>query len=59
MIFALYSNVYLYNQCLQARQLIVESNLVLSDLDRHSELDVAIDGADEVDSNLTCIKGGG
>lgn len=44
---------------LQARQLIVDSNLVLSDLDRHCELDVAIDGADEVDSKLTLIKGGG
>ncbi|CAM9459628.1 unnamed protein product [Lampetra planeri] len=43
----------------QARQLILEHGLTLSDLDRHPELDVAIDGADEVDSKLTCIKGGG
>ena len=26
---------------------------------RYPELDLAIDGADEVDSNLNCIKGGG
>ncbi|KAJ7988842.1 hypothetical protein DPEC_G00313380 [Dallia pectoralis] len=43
----------------QARQLILKHGLVLSDLDRHPELDVAIDGADEVDAALTLIKGGG
>lgn len=43
----------------QARQLIVENGLVLSDLDRHPMIDVAIDGADEVDAGLNCIKGGG
>uniref|UniRef100_A0A8C3S9C1 ribose-5-phosphate isomerase n=1 Tax=Chelydra serpentina TaxID=8475 RepID=A0A8C3S9C1_CHESE len=43
----------------QARQLILQNGLSLSDLDRHPELDVAIDGADEVDSALSLIKGGG
>ncbi|KAG7511226.1 ribose-5-phosphate isomerase [Solea senegalensis] len=43
----------------QARQLILQHSLTLSDLDRHPELDVAIDGADEVDADLTLIKGGG
>ncbi|XP_057716391.1 ribose-5-phosphate isomerase [Corythoichthys intestinalis] len=43
----------------QARQLILQHGLMLSDLDRHPELDVAIDGADEVDAALTLIKGGG
>ncbi|KAM8833237.1 ribose-5-phosphate isomerase [Synchiropus picturatus] len=43
----------------QARQLILQHGLTLSDLDRHPELDVAIDGADEVDGDLTLIKGGG
>lgn len=43
----------------QARQLILQHSLSLSDLDRHPELDVAIDGADEVDAHLTLIKGGG
>uniref|UniRef100_A0A671R3Z6 Ribose-5-phosphate isomerase n=2 Tax=Sinocyclocheilus anshuiensis TaxID=1608454 RepID=A0A671R3Z6_9TELE len=43
----------------QARQLILQHGLTLSDLERHPELDVAIDGADEVDAALTLIKGGG
>ncbi|CAL8274042.1 unnamed protein product [Merluccius merluccius] len=43
----------------QARQLVLQHGLPLSDLDRHPELDVAIDGADEVDAGLTLIKGGG
>ncbi|TSW48762.1 Sodium bicarbonate transporter-like protein 11 [Bagarius yarrelli] len=43
----------------QARQLILQHGLSLSDLDRHPDLDVAIDGADEVDDSLTLIKGGG
>ncbi|XP_070585471.1 ribose-5-phosphate isomerase isoform X2 [Erythrolamprus reginae] len=47
----------LYINC--ARQLILQNGLTLSDLDRHPELNVAIDGADEVDSDLSLIKGGG
>lgn len=43
----------------QAIQLINEGGLILSDLSRTPELDVAIDGADEVDDQLNCIKGGG
>jgi len=43
----------------QAKQLIVDNNLTLSDLERHPVLDVAIDGADEVDERLNLIKGGG
>ncbi|CAK9017921.1 Ribose-5-phosphate isomerase (Phosphoriboisomerase), partial [Durusdinium trenchii] len=43
----------------RAKQLITENGLVMSDLDKHPELDVAIDGADEVDAQLNCIKGGG
>ncbi|KAL7288892.1 hypothetical protein TKK_0016862 [Trichogramma kaykai] len=43
----------------QARQLIVEHNLKLGDLDIYPELDCAIDGADEVDNDLNLIKGGG
>lgn len=49
----------LSRRCRQARQLILQHGLSLSDLDRHPELDVAIDGADEVDADLTLIKGGG
>uniref|UniRef100_A0A1A8L0V8 Ribose-5-phosphate isomerase n=2 Tax=Nothobranchius TaxID=28779 RepID=A0A1A8L0V8_9TELE len=52
-------NVVCVPTSFQARQLILQHGLTLSDLDRHSELDIAIDGADEVDSELTLIKGGG
>ena len=43
----------------QARQLIIEHGLTLSDLEITPELDIAIDGADEVDAELSLIKGGG
>ncbi|KAL4694117.1 hypothetical protein H8959_013382 [Pygathrix nigripes] len=43
----------------QAHQLILQYGLTLSDLDRHPEIDLAIDGADEVDADLNLIKGGG
>jgi len=41
----------------QATQLITENNLTLSDLSRNPSIDVAIDGADEIDTNLNLIKG--
>jgi ribose 5-phosphate isomerase A len=40
-------------------QLIIDAGLTLSDLNCTPRLDVAIDGADEVDRRLSCIKGGG
>ncbi|XP_060079837.1 ribose-5-phosphate isomerase-like [Ylistrum balloti] len=43
----------------QAKQLIQENGLILSSLETCPKLDIAIDGADEVDSQLNCIKGGG
>lgn len=43
----------------QSRQLIVKHNLTLGDLEIYPKLDCVIDGADEVDSKLTLIKGGG
>ncbi|CAB4000110.1 ribose-5-phosphate isomerase [Paramuricea clavata] len=43
----------------QANQLIVENGLYLTDLSRNPKLDVAFDGADEVDESLNLIKGGG
>lgn len=43
----------------QARNLIIQHNLTLSDLNIDPLLDLAIDGADEIDGNLNCIKGGG
>jgi ribose 5-phosphate isomerase A len=43
----------------QARQLILENGLRLCSLEEVPELDVALDGADEVDPLLNAIKGGG
>ncbi|KAL6263408.1 hypothetical protein P5V15_006199 [Pogonomyrmex californicus] len=43
----------------QARQLIIEYNLTLGDLETYPQLDCAIDGADEVDAEMNLIKGGG
>lgn len=52
-------NVVCIPTSFQARKLITEHNLMLGSLDTNFELDVVIDGADEADSNLTLIKGGG
>ncbi|CAI5732909.1 unnamed protein product [Hyaloperonospora brassicae] len=43
----------------QAKQLITEHRLTLTSLDESPVIDVTIDGADEVDLQLNCIKGGG
>ncbi|KAG5671812.1 hypothetical protein PVAND_001987 [Polypedilum vanderplanki] len=43
----------------QAKQLILDNGLILGELDRNPTIDVAIDGADECDVELNCIKGGG
>jgi len=43
----------------QSKQLIVQAGLNLGDVDQYSTIDVTIDGADEVDRHLNCIKGGG
>jgi ribose 5-phosphate isomerase A len=43
----------------QSRLECTQRNLQLTDLDRHPEIDLTIDGADEVDAQLNCIKGGG
>ncbi|KAH9256115.1 ribose 5-phosphate isomerase A [Batrachochytrium salamandrivorans] len=43
----------------QSKQLILDAGLVLGDLNQYPTLDVAIDGADECDLQLNCIKGGG
>ena len=43
----------------QSQQLIIEYGLRLGNLDQYPDLDLAIDGADEIDSNLNLIKGGG
>jgi len=43
----------------QARNLIISNKLPLGDLAAFPQLDVCIDGADEIDRNLTLIKGAG
>lgn len=43
----------------QSYQLITNNNLVLGSLDNYPEIDLDIDGADEIDSKLNLIKGGG
>src|SRR5947209_11229344 len=40
-------------------QLASSLGIRITDLDTHPELDLAIDGADEIDSQLRLIKGGG
>lgn len=43
----------------QSKELINGGGLQLGEVDGHPVIDVAFDGADEVDANLQCIKGGG
>ncbi|TFK19608.1 ribose-5-phosphate isomerase [Coprinopsis marcescibilis] len=43
----------------QSRQLIVSAGLSLGDVDEYPAIDITIDGADEVDHQLNCVKGGG
>ncbi|KAF2433284.1 ribose-5-phosphate isomerase [Tothia fuscella] len=46
----------------QSRQVIIKAGLtptLFDNLPEHAVLDVAFDGADEVDEDLNCIKGGG
>lgn len=43
----------------QSYQLIINNGLELASLDQYPEIDLVIDGADEIDKNLNLIKGGG
>lgn len=43
----------------QSKQLIHEFGLPITDLELEPQLDVTIDGADEMDRNFVAIKGGG
>ncbi|KAK9367100.1 ribose 5-phosphate isomerase A-domain-containing protein [Lipomyces kononenkoae] len=43
----------------QSKELIIQGGLNLGAIDGYPVLDVAFDGADEVDPALNCIKGGG
>jgi ribose 5-phosphate isomerase A len=44
---------------LKTKRMASELKIPLIELDDHTEIDITIDGADEVDSNLNLIKGGG
>jgi ribose 5-phosphate isomerase A len=41
------------------KRIAQEEEIPLTTIDEHSEIDITIDGADEVDSSLNLIKGGG
>lgn len=43
----------------QSEMLAIEAGIPLTTLAQHPELDIAIDGADQIDSELHAIKGGG
>ncbi|KAH3663710.1 hypothetical protein OGAPHI_005111 [Ogataea philodendri] len=43
----------------QSKQLIIDNGLHLGSPEQYPEIDIAFDGADEIDSNLSLIKGGG
>ncbi len=43
----------------QSEMLAIEAGIPLTTLAQHPELDLAIDGADQIDSNMYAIKGGG
>jgi len=44
---------------LQTKKIAKQENIPLTTLEEYPEIDLTIDGADEVDSNLNLIKGGG
>jgi ribose 5-phosphate isomerase A len=44
---------------MHTRKIAKECNIPLTTLEENPEIDLTIDGADEVDSNLNLIKGGG
>jgi len=44
---------------IHTKRIAKEENIPLTNLDEHPEIDITIDGADEVDSYLNIIKGGG
>lgn len=43
----------------QSKQLIIDNKLQLGGLEENPIIDIAFDGADEIDSDLNAIKGGG
>ncbi|VDL62419.1 unnamed protein product [Nippostrongylus brasiliensis] len=52
-------NIVCVPSSFMTKRWLVDAGLTVSDLDGTPELDVCIDGADEVDEHFTLIKGGG
>ena len=52
-------NLKCISSSFQAYQLIIQNGLELVSLEQFPEIDIDIDGADEIDKNLNLIKGGG
>lgn len=52
-------NIKCISTSFQSYQLVINSGLILVSLDQYPELDLDIDGADEIDEQLNLIKGGG
>uniref|UniRef100_A0AC34Q3R2 Ribose-5-phosphate isomerase n=1 Tax=Panagrolaimus sp. JU765 TaxID=591449 RepID=A0AC34Q3R2_9BILA len=55
----LLQNIICVPTSFMTRKWLLEANLPVKTLEEEYELDIAIDGADEVDENLNLIKGGG
>ena len=53
------SNLKCIPSSFQAYQLIIQNELNLASLEQYPEIDIDIDGADEIDKDLNLIKGGG
>uniref|UniRef100_A0A914XJ46 ribose-5-phosphate isomerase n=1 Tax=Plectus sambesii TaxID=2011161 RepID=A0A914XJ46_9BILA len=52
-------NIVCVPTSIQTRQWLLEAGLPVSDVEQTPELDLCVDGADEIDPALNCIKGGG
>ena len=49
----------MYPTGFQSKQLIIDNGLRLGTIEQYPDIDIAFDGADEVDPQLNLIKGGG
>ncbi|MFX1503860.1 MAG: ribose 5-phosphate isomerase A [Promethearchaeota archaeon] len=54
-----YLNIKCIPSSFQAYQLIIQNELELVSLEQYPEIDLDLDGADEIDKDLNLIKGGG
>eukprot|EP01084_Bolivina_argentea_P030292 56157_1 len=52
------TNIICVPTSFQSQQLVIANGLPMGNLKQHWNIDIAIDGADEVDASLNCIKGG-